>query len=122
MLEILLDKKAIKYVGELNNILGKAVKSLNDPVLLAEYLKKADRIIDKIHDEYCMDSECDSLVLVIDHVYYSILRILNEVINNNTSLDMVADAIENYLLKLERLLPKEYRERGSLVRRLLGLF
>ncbi len=122
MLEILIDKKAIKYIRKLDENLRKAVESVNDPSLVAKYLKKADGIVDKIHDEYCIDSECDSLVLVIDNIYHNILQILDEVVNNDTTSDKAIELVEKYLSKLERLLPKEYKEEGSLIRRLFELF
>ncbi len=122
MLEILIDKKAIKYIRKLDENLRKAVESVNDPSLVAKYLKKADGIVDKIHDEYCIDSECDSLVLVIDNIYHNILQILDEAVNNDTTSDKAIELVEKYLSKLERLLPKEYKEEGSLIRRLFELF
>ncbi len=122
MLEILIDKKAMKYIRKLDENLRRAVESLNDPGLVDKFLKKASIIVDKIHNEYCIDSECDSLVLVIDNIYYNILQILNEAVKNNITSDKAIELVEKYLSKLERLLPKEHREKGSLIRRLFELF
>ena len=119
-MEILIDKRAIKYIRKLDNVLRKAVKSLNEPSLVAKYLKKADEIVDKIHSEYCIDSECDSLVLVVDNIYYNILRILDGAINGDMASNKTVELAEKYLSKLERLLPKEYRE-GSPIKKLFEL-
>ncbi len=121
-MEALIDKKAIKYIKELDNVLRKAIESLNDPSLVAKYLKKADGIVDKIHTEYCIESECDSLVLMIDNIYYNALQILEEAVNNNTASDKAVELVEKYLLKLERLIPEEHKGKGSLISRLFWLY
>ncbi|NPA97847.1 MAG: hypothetical protein GXO43_00555 [Crenarchaeota archaeon] len=120
-MEMLLDKKGVKYIGELGNVLRKIIESLENPDSLEKHLKKAKKIIDKIHREYCLDYECDSLVLIVDNVYYNIIGLIDEAREGKIPLGEARESAKKYLAKLERLLPRDYRE-GSIIRKILGVF
>ena len=116
-----MDKKAVKYIGELGTILRRMIDSMENPAALNKYLKKAEKIIDRIHREYCVDYECDSLVLIVDNIYYNIIRLLDEAKEGNLTFEEAGESAEKYLVKLERLLPKDYRE-SSIIRKIFGIF
>lgn len=116
-----MDKKAIKYIGELGTLLRKMIDSMENPVALNKYLKKAEKIMDRIHREYCVDYECDSLVLIVDNIYYNIIGLLDEVKEGNITFEEARESAEKYLAKLERLLPRDYWK-NSIIRKIFGIF
>ena len=112
-MEILLDKRATKYVSELYKNLKNLIDSLENDHLNEKYLRKAEKIVDRIRREYCVENECDSLLLLVDFVYCNIIKLIEEELKQDKKpVQQVKDLAYKYLSRLEELLPRN-NNRGS---------
>lgn len=119
-MEIILDKRATKYISELDKNLRNLISSLEDDRRTEKYLRKAEKIVDRIRREYCMENECDSLLLLVDFVYCNIVKLIEEARQNNKSTQQVKDLAYKYLSRLEELLPRN-NSRDNVLKKIFSI-
>jgi len=120
-LEILLDKRATKYVSELYKNLRNLIDSIDNNHRTEKYLRKAKKIMDRIRREYCVENECDSLLLLVDFVYCNIIKLVEETEQDKKPVQQVKDLAHKYLSRLEELLPRNNNKGSNVLKKIFGI-